>query len=184
MKYTKFLLIPILAVLIQGCTAPTSSNPEVVALENPNADAKVAQAVLTIAAQRFLGNNPSYKNELTAAADALVVLANGNPSLLTGADVAAALAKTGLSSAVQNEVSGDVTTGLDLFNVTFAIKFPSVKVNYAIFLDSAANALYAATGSSQAVTLPVIPWPPVTAAATAPALGPIPTPTPTPAPTS
>jgi hypothetical protein len=166
-----------LALSAASCNAPTSTNPTVVSIENPNNQAKIVTGAVKIAGQRFLLKNPTYSSQVAAIADALVVVANGNPATLTAQDVQTTVAdpKFSLSSSQQLEIAGDITTALDLFETTFSIQFPGLKPNYAIFLDAVANGLYGATGSTATVTLPVIVWPPVTAA---------PTPTPTPAPSS
>lgn len=154
-----------------ACNAPTSSNATVVKLENPNNIAQVVQGGVKLAGQRFLLKNPNYKTEVVAAADALVLVAAGNPSTLTAADIQAALANPnlGISASTQLEISGDLTTTLDLFEVTFALQFPGLKPDYAIYLDAVANGLYAAGGQTTVVSLPVITWPPVTAAIGSPA---------------
>lgn len=185
MKNTKLTLIAIIAAVagLAGCNAPTSTNKTVTALENPNNIAQVVTGGVKIAAQRFLLKNPKYENQVAAVADVLAVIANGNPSSLTAQDIQSTVSdpKLGLNSSQQLEVAGDLTTALDLFEVTFNIQFPGLKPNYAIYLDAVANGLYGAAGKSTQIPLPVIPWPHV-AAVLAPT--PTPGPTPSPAPTS
>lgn len=178
MKNTILVLVSAVA-LFAGCAAPSSTNKTVTALENPNNIAQVVTGGVKIAGQRFLLKNPSYTNQVAAVADALAVIANGNPSSLTAQDIQSTVSdpKFALSSSQQLEFAGDLTTALDLFETTFNIQFPGLKPNYAIYLDAVANGLYGAAGKATQIPLPVIPWPPVAAALA-------PTPTPTPAPTS
>ena len=161
---TPIILLGCLLGLSMGttaCQAPTSTNANVVVIENPNNQAKVVTGVISVAANRFLAKNPTYKAELVAVADSLVAAAHGNIRSFTQTDIAAILGKTSLNVAVQSEAANDAGLALDMFNTAFAIQFPGVKVNYGIFLDAVANGLYAATGHAT-VPVPVIPWPPVT----------------------
>lgn len=187
MKNTKLTLIAIIAAVagLAGCNAPTSTNKTVTALENPNNIAQVVTGGVKIAGQRFLLKNPSYTNQVAAVADALALVANGNPASLTSQDIQSTVSdpKFGLNTSQQLEVAGDLSTALDLFETTFQIQFPGLKPNYAIYLDAVANGLYGAAGKSTQIPLPVIPWPPV-AAVLAPTPTPAPIPTLTPAPSS
>ena len=146
-----------------GCAAPTSTNVTVVALQNPNNEAKAVQEGVTAAATAFLANanNKQYASELVAVADALNVIAAGNPQLITAADIAGLVATVRLSPATANQVSAIGTALLGTFNSAFAVNFPTLKPNYTIFLIAVSNGLRTATGGT-AVALPVIPWPPVT----------------------
>ena len=157
------LLISVLALAIfAGCTTPTSSNTTVVALENPNNQAKAVQYGVTAGATAFLANknNAQYAPELVAVAYALALVAAGNPQNLTAADIAGLVKMAKVSDAVANEVTAEGTALLGVFNSAFAINFPTLKPNYQIFLFAVSNGIYMATGGT-AVALPVIPWPPV-----------------------
>jgi hypothetical protein len=167
MPPVSLILVALLCLVAFGnvaCTAPTSTNPTVVQLENPNNQAKITQGAVQGLAGLFLNRNPGYKNELKAAGDTLLALAASNPATLTGADVSAYLGNTSLSGVTQNEISNEVTGALAVYEAAFNFSFPTVKVNYAIFLDAVANGLYAASGyAASEIALPVIPWPPVAA---------------------
>jgi hypothetical protein len=160
-------------LLSPGCTTP-SANPVASALQNPNNEAKAVQDGIAAGATAFLANanNKQYAPELVAVADALAVVAAGNPQNLTAADISGLVATTKVSPATANEVSAVATALLGAFNSAFAVNFPTLKPNYAIFLVAVSNGLHIATGGT-AQPLPVIPWPPVavpavTAAAPAP----------------
>ena len=158
----------LLALALTGCSTlftPAQNAATLQALENPNNIAKAAQSGVQIAATAFLAKNPSYAADVTAAADALTALAASNPALVTGTDIAAALAKSGISSSVQGEIVAYSTSALGLFLTDFQTTFPTLKPNYSIYLLAVANGLNGATGKP-AVPLPVIPWPPVTATPT------------------
>lgn len=161
-------------ILVGGtaCTAPTSTNSTVVAIENPNNEAKIVQGGVQIGATASLAKNPSYKGELVAAADALIAASASNPSGLSGSDISAILAKTSISTVTQNEVASYATSALGLFEADFTLNFPTLKPNYGIFLIAVADGLYTATGNgTKVVALPVIPWPPVTAVPAATPVG-------------
>lgn len=192
MKRLFTVLIPgaiLAAVSLTGCNlfSTGGSSTTTQALTNPNNIARAVQDASAAGGALFLNRNPGYSAELVAAADALVAFSSGNPSTLTGQDLAAILAKTGIRSATQAEISAGLTTALSIFQADFQTQFPSLKPNYAIYLDAVANGLYIAAGkANQAITLPVIAWPPGTQLPeTKPItplipLGPLPTPTPTP----
>ena len=165
------ILAVITALLLAGCQAPTSSNPAVVQLQNPNNQAKAVQATIQAAGTAFLAKNPGYKSEVQAAANVFTALAQANPGILTESDIAAALSSTSLHVATQNEIAVYAGSALAIFTSSFNTQFPTLKVNYVIFLDALANGLNGAAGNGAAIVpLPVIPWPPAT----------VPTPTPTP----
>jgi hypothetical protein len=151
-------------------TATPAPSPLVLAIENPNNIAKAAQGAVQFGATAFLARNPGYAAEITAAADAMTALAAGNVDTVTPADVTASLAKTKISAATQSEVASYVTSARALFESSFAVNFPTMKPNYAIFFLAVANGLNGATGKLP-VPLPVIPWPP---SAVTPAPTPIP----------
>ena len=158
-------LISVLALaFIAGCTSPTSTNPTVVALENPNNQAKAVQYGVAVGATAFLANksNAQYTPELIAVADALALTAAGNPQNLTAADIAGLVKTAKVSDTTANEITAEATALLGAFNSAFAINFPTLKPNYNIFLLAVSNGLHTATGGT-AVALPVIPWPPVAA---------------------
>ena len=162
----------VLSMGMTACQAPTSTNANVVALENPNNIAKVVEGGVQIGATAFLAKNPSYNAEVVAAADALLAAAASNPAGLTASDITAILAKTSISGSTQAEVASYATSALGLFESSFTLQFPTLKPNYSIYLIATADGLLAASGNgTKVVALPVIPWPPVT-------------PTPTPAPAS
>lgn len=160
------LLFSVLCFLpFTGCVAPTSTNSAIVALQNPNNEAKAVQAATQGAATAFLANadNTQYVPELVAVADALTTIAAGNPQSITAADIAGLVATVKLSPATANQVAAIGTSLLGVFNSSFAVNFPTLKPNYTIFLIAVANGLHAATGGT-AAPLPVIPWPPAPAA--------------------
>jgi uncharacterized protein YceK len=185
----KKILVSIIALGLAGCASVPSSttsapaaastsapSPLVLALENPNNIGKATQAGVQLAATAFLARNPTYAAELDAAADALLVFAAGSPSTVSQADIASVLAKTSISTTTQTEVASYATSAQSLFESSFNVSFPTLKPNYAIYLDAVANGLFGATGkTSSEVTLPVIPWPPAPApAAASPASAPVP----------
>lgn len=158
------LIIPALcAFLLAGCVAPTSANKTVTALQDPNNEAKAVQLAVAAGTTEFLANahNNQYAPQVIAVADALALVANGNPQSLTGADIAGLVATTKASPAVANQATVGLTTALGIFNSAFAINFPTLKPNYTIFLLAVSNGLHIGTGGT-AVALPVIPWPPTT----------------------
>ena len=155
------LLISVLALAIfAGCTTPT--NTTVVALENPNNQAKATQYGIAFSATVFLANknNIQYAPELIAVADAFALTAAGNPQGLSPLDIAGIVKAAKVSDTVANEITTGCTALLGVFNSAFAVQFPTLKPNYNIFLIAVSNGLRTATGGT-AVALPVIPWPPV-----------------------
>ncbi|HEY1791546.1 MAG TPA: hypothetical protein VGG34_01395 [Opitutaceae bacterium] len=148
--------------------ASSATSPIVLALENPNSIGKTVQAGVQFGATAFLANknNQQYAGELDAAADALVMLAQSNPALITQADIQAALSAAKVSAATASEIASYSSSGLSLFESNFTTSFPALKPDYAIYLYALANGLYGATGkASNEIPLPVIPWPPTAAAA-------------------
>lgn len=166
-KYISYLFTLLLLFASTACVSPTSTNTTVVSLENPNNEAAAVQAVIAIAANRVLAKNPGYTADALTVADGLSAIANGTEaSGVSAPDIAAVLANPKLSMpiAMQADVSSDYNLALGLFNTTFQLKFPTLKLNYNIFVLAFANGIYSAEGKPT-VPLPVIPWPP---AATAP----------------
>jgi outer membrane lipoprotein SlyB len=158
-------LAALCAIALSGCQTP-SSNATVSALQNPNNEAKAVQAAVTLAATTFLANkgNVQYSPEVVAVADALAVLAAGNPQNLTVTDIAGLVAAAKASAATAGEITAELNAALGLFNSSFAINFPTLKPSYNVFLLAVANGLKQATGGT-ATALPVIPWPPAAATA-------------------
>ena len=155
------LQLLVVASLITGCVAPTSTNKTIVALQDPNNEAKAVQLAVAAGTTEFLANhqNNQYAPEVVAVADALALLAAGNPQNLTGADIAGLVSATKVNADVANQATVGITTALGIFNSAFAVNFPTLKPNYTIFLLAVSNGLHIGTGGT-AVALPVIPWPP------------------------
>lgn len=149
--------------LFCGCSTlftPAQNAAVVSTVENPNNIGKVVQGGVQIGATAFLAKNPTYAADLIAAADALTALATSNPASVSQADIQASLVKSGIAPATQTEIASYANTALALFQSSFNVTFPTLKPNYAIYLDAVANGLYGATGkTSSVVALPVIPWP-------------------------
>ena len=163
----RFLVSLILSFAVAACVAPTSSNKVVVALQDPNNEAKAVQLAVAAGTTEFLANahNNQYAPQVIAVADALALLAAGSPQNLTGADIAGLVAATKATPDVANQATVGITTALGIFNSAFAVNFPTLKPNYTIFLLAVSNGLHIGTGGT-AVPLPVIPWPPAAAVTT------------------
>lgn len=144
-----------------ACSTPTSTNKAVVALQDPNNEAKFVQAGTAAAATAFLANahNSQYASELIAVADAISLTAAGNPTSVSADDIAGIARAAKVSPEIQNQVIAYGTAALGAFNSAFQLQFPTLKPNYNIFLIAVANGLRIATGGT-AQPLPVIPWPP------------------------
>jgi hypothetical protein len=159
----KLLVLASLAVALTACNQPTSTAPAVVAIENPNAIAKTTQAVVQAGVTAILAKNPTYSAEIVAVGDVLQTVAQSNPGVVNQATIAGALSKSNISAATQSEITAYLTSALTLFESNFQVQFPTLKVDYAIYLDAVSNGIYLATGNAgKVVALPVIPWPPVT----------------------
>ena len=159
---TNTLLAALCALFVAGCATP-SANPVVASLEDPNKEAMVVQLGTTATATSFLANknNSQYATELVALADALILFAQGNPQNLTAADIKGIAGSVpSVSASTVNEIATYATAALGILNSAYAVKFPTLKPAYNIFLLAVANGLKTATGGA-AVPLPVIPWPPV-----------------------
>lgn len=175
-RFAHGFVAAVVVLTLSACNlfTPAQQASAVQAVENPNNIGKAVQAGVQIAATPILAKNPSYASDFVAAADALIALANSNPGTVTQADIQASLSKTPIASTTQTEIASYATSALSVFESSFNVTFPTLKPNYAIYLDAVANGLFGALGrTSSQVPLPVIPWPPAAAAA--------PTPTPTPA---
>ena len=161
MKKLLLTLAALCAFSLSACVAPTSTNKTVVALQDPNNEAKAVQLAVAAGTTEFLANahNNQYAPQVIAVADALALLAAGSPQNLTGADIAGLVAATKATPDVANQATVGITTALGIFNSAFAVNFPTLKPNYTIFLLAVSNGLHIGTGGT-AVPLPVIPWPP------------------------
>lgn len=171
----KLLAIVSIAAALPFCGCqlftPAEKTSALQAVENPNNIGKVVQGGVQLASTAIIAKNPTYSADFVAAADALIALANSNPATVTQGDIQASLAKSGIAGATQTEIASYATTALSLFESSFNVTFPTLKPNYAIYLDAVANGLYGGAGKTASqVVLPVIPWPPATvSAAPAPA---------------
>jgi len=170
-RLTFALISVVLGLTFQGCstTAGTSTISSLTAQLTPTVLAKGAQDVIAAAGGAILAKNPKYVGDVLAAADVFTAIATSNPAALTGADVAAALATGGVSSANQSAISTYVSAALALYQSDFKINFPTLQPNYALFATAIANGLNVAAGNtSKVVALPVVPAPaPAPAAAPA-----------------
>ena len=152
-----------LCLAFAGC-ATTSTTPTVQALLNPNNLAVAAQDTVSAGVALVLARNPSYQGAISAVADALVATAASNPGQLSSADIVALLAKTGLNSTDQAEITAGVIAAQGVYLSAFkGVSLPTLKPVYQLFLDAVANGIYLATGHAT-VTLPVIPIPAAPAA--------------------
>lgn len=172
-KILRLLPIALCAVALLAGTACTATSKATVtaAVKNPNNEAKVVQDAVAFAVTPVLANNPTYATEASSIADILAAIAASNPSALTAADLAGAVSKVnGIPAARATQYSQYLISALGIFQNDFQVSFPTIDPPYVLFLEAAANGLYEATGH-KTITLPVIPWPPVTPATT-PALAP------------
>jgi len=137
-----------------GTTAP-SVGSQIASQLTPQVLAKGTQDVLAAVGSGVLVKNPAYNGEVAAAADAFTAIASGNPAALTPADVVAALSKTKISPAVQQEVATYVGAALGLYESDFKVNFPALQPNYRLFATAIANGLNLASGNpGKVVPLP------------------------------
>lgn len=150
-------LLPFCLILALGLSAGCKTlftSTTTAAVFTPLNVAKGTQDTVTAAAMLFLANNPSYTAEVAAAADAFSVLAKGNLTALTPADLKAALANTSISTKTQTQIAAIASLALTTFEQDFSTNLPSLQPQYALFVQAVANGLNAGLGKA---TVPLSP---------------------------
>jgi hypothetical protein len=162
------LILLAAGISLAGCLSATQKAAIVSVVENPNNIAAGTEKVAQSAATAVLANNPTYAPDFAAAADALLAVADSNPTDLVPSDIAGALAKTSISAAIQKSANAVISSALGSYKTSWNASLPTVSPNWSLFLKAFANGLNEAMGKA-GVPLPVVPWPPVAAPAVAPA---------------
>ncbi len=131
--------------LFAPATATTAAGPLAGLVTPANLAAATTDTNSAVGAT-VLAKNPSYTAEVQAAADAFAALAASNLTILTGADVTATLAKTGISATTQQALASGITIALGIYERDFSAKLPTLKPDYSLFVKAIANGLLGALG--------------------------------------